>query len=266
MSDLLKKFEKMGVRAELSRGPLRVDVTTDDQGKTVFDLQSDVPLIVLDVDPKDKHLVLMARTNDDLKPKFLCGFDEQGWFAAPLPDYRHVRWVSGTKPPSRLGISDVQSAKMALKPREVVEAEEKKKVKRKHRLKRVNKASKRQGEWFFIPESSLVVDEKNILKDEPIRMGRKREHQCAELYRSGGDAVMVCSKYPNGLPLAQYNTLTRKEREQYTWRQMVRDARVYARGAISAPDHHTLHLECWHRVVSNTEGSAAHAEQVAFLD
>lgn len=264
MNDVEKKFERMGARVQIEHGPLRVDVKPDRNGRSVFHLQSDVPLVVLDVNPADKHLVLMARTNDSAKPKFLCGFDERGWFAAPLPESQHTRF-RGTSP-GRRGISDVESAKMSLKPREVVEAEEKKKVKRKHRLKRSNKASKRQGEWFFLPEPSLVVKNADILKNEPIRMGSKREHRCAELIRTGGEKVYVGGRYPNGITQKEYDGLSIQERNSIHWQVMVRNARVYVRGAISAPDHHTLHLECWHRVLSNTESTSRHADRVAFLD
>jgi hypothetical protein len=29
----------------------------------------------------------------------------------------------------------------------------------------------RQGEWFFVPEPSFVVDDKRILRNEPLRRG-----------------------------------------------------------------------------------------------
>ena len=202
MQNVAKKFEQMGARAKVyepewkSDTPfLRVDIQEDKRGP-YFDICANIHLEVLDVQPKEKHLVLMARESHDKKPKFLCGFDERGWFAAALPEPNSVKWHPKTKPNLRRGISDVASAKAA--PPAVVEAEQRKKVKPRKRNHRVNEASKRQGEWFFIPDR-IEVDEKLILRDEPIRMGSRREHICEELYRFGGDVVWRNWRNPNGI-------------------------------------------------------------------
>jgi hypothetical protein len=47
---------------------------------------------------------------------------------------------------------------------------------------------------------------------------------------------------------------------------MQRDAAVYARGAIRHPDHRTIWLPFWHRVLMNTETRSRTMQQVAFLD
>lgn len=272
MNEIIEKFNKMGVDCEISRGELQVDVHNhyvNGRQKPCFFINTNVPLQVLDVDIKDRHLVLMARASAHEKPKFLCGFDERGWFTAALPEPQHVRWYPGTKPSIRMGISDIETAKAALKPAEVIEEEYKRKVKRHRRFKRHNKASKRQGEWFFIPRS-MQVDSKLILKNEPIQMGGKRQHMCEEVYRSGGEVVMVCSQYPNGLTIAEYNDLCDKtpprELAKMSWTRRIAEAEIYARGAVSAPDHATLYLDGWHKVVPNTESRAVHAVNVRFLD
>jgi hypothetical protein len=51
-----------------------------------------------------------------------------------------------------------------------------------------------------------------------------------------------------------------------SWRRMVRDAEVYARGKVRHPDHKTVFLSGWHRVYMNRERFARHAAQIAFLD
>ncbi len=50
------------------------------------------------------------------------------------------------------------------------------------------------------------------------------------------------------------------------WRRMQRDAAVYARGEIRHPDHRTITLPVWHRVLMNTETRSRTMSQVAFLD
>jgi len=48
--------------------------------------------------------------------------------------------------------------------------------------------------------------------------------------------------------------------------RMVRNARVYVKGAIRHPDHATIHLPYWHQVVMNTETQSRAMAEVAFLD
>lgn len=238
---------------------MRIDVVRDNKtGNPYFDICTNLHLQVLDIEPKEKHLVLMARTNEGEKQKYLCGFDERGWFAAALPETPKAR--------DRRGISSVQSAKDSLKPKEVRDAEDGKRMKRRKRNQRVNKASKRQGEWFFVPARKLDVNEELILINEPIQMGGKRKHICQEVYRTGGEKVWVGRHYRNGITEDAYRNLSPNIRSKEGFRQMTRDAEVYARGAIKAPDHDTLYLDGWHRVIPNTEGRAAHAEKVVFLD
>jgi hypothetical protein len=47
---------------------------------------------------------------------------------------------------------------------------------------------------------------------------------------------------------------------------MRRDAFVYVRGRIRHPDHRTVVLHGWHRVVMNTESQSKAMRNVAFLD
>jgi hypothetical protein len=124
----------------------------------------------------------------------------------------------------------------------------------------------RQGEWFFIPAPKLVVPKNEIVHNEPIRRGAGKPHLCEQLCRTGGEVVWVNSKYSNGLTHSQYVALPEHERRKTPWRSMVRDARVYVRGKIRHPDHKTIGLQIWHRVVMNTETRARAMQHVAFLD
>ena len=48
--------------------------------------------------------------------------------------------------------------------------------------------------------------------------------------------------------------------------RFVRDPELFAKGAIRHPDHATVVLNGWHRVVMNTEQGARAMRHVAFLD
>jgi len=45
-----------------------------------------------------------------------------------------------------------------------------------------------------------------------------------------------------------------------------RNAAVYVRGRVWHPDHKTIVLNEWHRVMMNAEGQALGARTVVFLD
>jgi hypothetical protein len=209
---------------------------------------------VLDVRPNDAHLLLMARrpgAGGD-NSKFLCGHDERSWFVAAVPEDAHA--------------SSVQGAKDALKPAAVWGAMREFGVPLKHRDRRKTKAFLRQGEWFFLPRPWLNVSDKLALANEPIRRGGGKPHVCELLYRTGGQTVYVCERYPNGLTVGEYKALSSYERGAHVWRLMARDAVVYVKGKIRHPDHATIRLPYWHQVFMNTETRARAMAQVAFLD
>jgi hypothetical protein len=263
-------FERMGARLKLAvaedrlrgqarwsapRGPLALDIRQDERGE-YFDLaqRPDVTVQVVDVQPHDRHLVLWAaerwRRSDD--SAFLCGHDERHWFVAAIPEDAHA--------------ADVQAAKDALKPAEVWEAMRQHGVPADHRDRRRTAAFIRQGEWFFIPRPELRVSKAAVRRDEPIRRGAGKPHQCQFLYRIAGEQVYVCDVYPDGLAEAEYFELSHAERRSHLWRHMVRGARVFVKGNIRHPDHKTAWLCEWHEVVMNRETEAKAMQHVAFLD
>jgi hypothetical protein len=125
-----------------------------------------------------------------------------------------------------------------------------------------------EREWFFVPTPALSPDPKLILRDEPIRRGSGKAHFVEMLYREGGTQVYACGQYPNGIIEAEYRRLVGQDpsRVKWGWRRMQRDAAVYARGQIRHPDHRTITLSGWHRVLMNTETHSRTMRQMAFLD
>ena len=202
-TDLLDvKFARIGARLKVADRPSRrnrttgvisLDVQADRKGEffeIVRQPGADAEIAVLDVRPADRHLLLLVREGKD-KSKFLCGHDERHWFVAGIPE---------TAP-----VGTVHQAKEALKPAEVLSAQAGLKAKARNRHK--NAAYIRQGEWFFIPAPDLTMNEKLVLPNEPLRRGAGKPHRAELCYRTGGEAVFVCSKYPGGVTEAQYKSI-----------------------------------------------------------
>lgn len=253
----LKLADRLGRRANGS-GLVRLDVRNDKRGE-FFEIAcqpgASVEVDAVDVQPADRHLLLMVWENEE-KHKFLCGHDERHWFVAAIPE-------------SAAGVATVRTAKEALKPREVKIVQASKRLKAKARNRRKNAAYIRQGEWFFIPAPSLVVDPKLVLRNEPITRGNGgKPHWAEECYRRGGQTVYVCSRHPNGVAESQFRQIEKKNPQARTWgwRIMRRNPEVYVRGRIRHSDHSTIRLHGWHRVLMNTETQAKAMERVAFLD
>jgi hypothetical protein len=240
---LCRHFSRIGARLKL-QGPearqgeiVRIDVSRDRAGE-YFDIRRREGLVpeVLDLEPSNRHLLLMVRDRKD-KNKFLLGHDERHWFAAA---------VSGD------GVRDVRTAVDSLRPIEVA-----------------GRRAIRQGEWFFVQATEVNDKQAVVLRNEPLSRGAgSKPHVCEELMRYGGISVMVSSACPNGVTEAKYNQLLQSDANasRMHWRRMVRDPEVYARGYIRHRDHKTVHLDGWHRVYMNRERSAQHARQIAFLD
>jgi hypothetical protein len=206
---------------------------------------------VIDLRPEQRHLLLMSE-ND--KAKFLCGFDERHWFVCAVPGE---------------GVTNVRMAMEALQPVEVRQAVQSRVKRAKNRLRRRNDAFVRQGEWFFIPEPNLAVEEAFVRRNEPLSRGAgSKAHMCQYAYRTAGELVMVCDRHPAGVPMGSYETILHEnpKARNWNWRQMLRDAEVYVRGRVWHPDHKTLVLRGWHRVLMNTEHLAPGRSNVTFLD
>ncbi|MDX1979399.1 MAG: hypothetical protein SFV51_03960 [Bryobacteraceae bacterium] len=242
---LHRHFARIGARLKLGLGvpasrlaeKVRIDVARDNAGE-FYDIRclDGVEPEVIDVRPSARHLLLMVR-DGPMKNKYLLGHDERHWFAAAAPG-GHVR--------------DVATAVASLRPEEAA-----------------GDGVIRQGEWFFVPAPGLVVSRAVIHRFEPLsRGGRSKPHVCDEAARRDGVAVMVSRRAPAGITMEEYWRLLAEDPSagRLSWRQMMRDAAVFARGRVRHPDHRTVWLDGWHRVFLNRERFAPHARQIAFLD
>jgi len=265
-SNLLIKFARIGARLKVADRPSRryrtasgvvsLDVLEDREGE-FFEVArrsgTEPEVAVLDVQPSDRHLLLLVRDGDE-KQKFMCGHDERRWFVAAVPESAPV----GT----------VLQAKEALKPTEVRTAQGRQGVRAEARNRRKNAAFRRQGEWFFLPVPDFRVDESRVLRDEPLRRGNGKPHWVEFCYRTGGETVHVCPRHPNGVPASAYQRIltANPHAKAWGWQSMLRNAGVYVRGRVRHADHATIVLHGWHRVLLNTEAQAAAMRNVAFLD
>ena len=265
--NLEKQFQKIGadvkvISAESNRARNAPTIALDIiniKGKELFEisiregLAELMDLSVLEVKKEERHLVLLAKLMDNEgaiieKSHFLCGHDERHFFVAAVN-----------------GVSTVAAAKDSLKPIAIRRKESGKLARKENRHKRKTELFKRQGEWFFVPEE-IKPDKLKIRTYEPLtRDSASKPHIAQFAVRRGGESVMVCFKYPNGLPTERYNRLiaSNPKAKRWNWRPMQRQAIVYVKGQIRHPDHATIQLDGWHRVLMNSE---SRSEKVVFLD
>ena len=253
---LESQFARVGARVKVvqqnetrwSRPGFALDVRRDDDGE-FFEVR-------LPSAPQpcrhDRPLLLLARAADGRKDRFLWGHDEREWFVAAVPG----------------AVSTVADAKEALKPAEVRAAQAQAGLNREAAQRRKNEAFIRQGEWFFVPVPGLVVEAKRLLRSEPIRRSGGKAHVVEEVYRTGGEAVYYSERKRKVLTVPQYRKLLqqRPAAVKEDWRIMQRDMAVYGRGTVRHPDHRTVPLQGWHRILMNTESKAPAMQHVAFLD
>jgi hypothetical protein len=260
------KFAKIGARLKVVARPARratleglvsLDVLSDRKGEyfEIFEQPgAAVDVAVLDVQPSDRHLLLLVREGGE-KHKFLCGHDERHWFVAGIPESAPV--------------GNVRQAKEALKPADVQAAQARMGLRANSRNRRKNAAFIRQGEWFFLLVADFVVDQKLVLPNEPLMRGNGGKPHWAEFcYRTGGEFVYVSHRYPNGVTQDQYERILSNDAKakSWNWRPMRRNPGVYVRGRIRHADHATITLNGWHRVLMNTESQSQAMRNVAFLD
>jgi len=263
---IANQFARMGARFRVvrpddlprrrRRADYALDIVADKQGQ-LFEMQlsaereAQLEVNVLQCERHDRHLLLLVKT-PEAKDRFLCGHDEREWFVAAVPG----------------GASSVVQAKVALQPSGAQAAANSAGLNLRQRTRRHNRAFIRQGEWFFVPVPTLRVDEKLIHRNEPISRSGGKPHLVAEVYRSGGENVWVCSRFPNGLTDSEYKRTLADDRDakRWGWQQRVRNAGVFARGTVRHRDHATITLHEWHQVWMNTENTTRQMANVAFLD
>ena len=254
------RFKVSVVPAQRGSNDYAVDIQQDRRGE-FFELRVPEPLRdsldvhVLQADERDRHLLLFVRLPERKAARFLCGHDEREWFVAAVPG----------------GASSVVQAKEALKPLAVRARQDQLQVPTRLRNHRRNAAFRRQGEWLFVPVSAWERDPINgkfVLYNEPLRRGAGKAHIVERLHRVAGELVYVCPKYPNGVSEARYRQLLQNKPSvaRWGWQALRRNPRVYAQGRIRHPDHATIRLPDWHRVVLNTETETETMRNVAFID
>jgi hypothetical protein len=249
------KVVRVPVSGKVDPAPIRVDIGRDKHGEFFqIDRLWNVRLSVPDADAKDRHLLLIAEQPGKMErfSRFLCGHDERAWFVAAIPEKSQVR--------------SVPDAKDALKPDDVWQEIREHDLPRDQSNLRWTAAFIRQGEWFFLPRPWMKVNFSDVLRGEPILRGAGKPHWCEFLYRCGGEQVYVSRLHPNGLTVDEYNALDPVDRRKEFWNVRTRDAEVFVRGLIRHPDHATIKLPYWHKVVMNTETKAKAMQHVAFLD
>ena len=241
---LTQSFEKMGARVKVtearfrsnSTSSLRLDVRQDKKGEYFLlskAAEDKTELVVLDVQPDDRHLLLLTREGKK-KARYLAGHDERHWFVAAIPE--------------KTPVSTVRGAKNALKPAPVKEAS----------------GVIRQGEWFFLPSPKEKIDERLVLHNEPLTRGRgSKPHRCQDLVRTGGETVYV--KGSQIVNEAAFAKMDMKDK-RIGWQIMRRNPKVFVRGRIRHSDHKTIVLPGWHEVLMNTENQSLAMQHVAFLD
>jgi len=259
-----RHFGRIGARARVHSdtqpgrdGSVSIDIGHDDEGE-FFDIAmrriTTADVRVVDIQPRIRHLLLMSEQADG-KHKFLCGHDERHWFVAAVPE--------------RASVSNVQTAFEALKPVTVRRRENWLKVKSRKRNRRRNEAFVRQGEWFFVPLPEWRrVNERLVLRNEPIARTGGKPHICEELVRQGGELVYVSTQHQQGLTEMQHRRLLDRKPKlrNLHWVAQRRNPLVFVRGKVRHADHKTIVLKSWHQVIMNTETEAVAMRHVAFVD
>jgi hypothetical protein len=266
--DIIQRhFARIGARVQIgpqglrpwrpSNGLVTLDVARDRFGE-IFDLRvtprASPRVEVIQTEPKQRHLLLLTQENDAAeKNKFLCGHDERHWFVAAVPGR---------------SAATVRAAMEALKPGDVLARQARAGLSTRQGNRRKNAAFRRQGEWFFLPVPGMRVDPALVLRDEPLARSGGKAHWLEFAYRSGGEAVYVCDRYPGGLTEREYKALISRQPDAVKrfLQTMRRNAAVYARGRVSHLDHATIVLHDWHQVLMNRENEAPAMRHVAFLD
>lgn len=249
--NLQKTFEKIGARITIRRGssispiwsrsrsPVRLNVTTDRQGEH-FTLtvspeinESEIVIQVLDYDSKLRQMLLFVKAPEMEGERLLVGRDEMHWFVA--------------------GISTAKTIKEAfnsLRPEAVTVAMQKMGVKNKDWKKRKTKGFVRQGEWFFVPVNFQEDKTTIIHKNEPINRSGGKPHYVEEIVRFGGQVI-----YQRGIDEIISRSAWEKlpQDKKIGFVQRVSGARVFGRGKVKHPDHHTINLVGWHEIHLSTE-------------
>jgi hypothetical protein len=140
----------------------------------------------------------------------------------------------------------------------------------------------RHGEYFELRLlvrrgiSATVVDED---RDERcllllLREGARRASSCAAPTSGTGSWRRCRNRYPaSGRWRRRISRVSPEEfdalplsKQRGDWVEMVRNPELYAKREVRHPDHNTIVLHYWHRVLMSTEQGARAMQHVAVLD
>ena len=166
-------------------------------------------------------------------------------------------------------VGTVRQAKEALKPAEVRLAQALRGLRSEARNRRTNAAYVRQGEWFFIPAGDQAVEEKLVLRNEPLVRGNGGKPHWAEFcYRTGGETVYVCGRYPNGVTGGEYQRILadNPKAKGWGWRATGATPASVCPGPHQASRPRHDYPARLAPVLMNTENQSKAMRNVAFLD
>ncbi|MFN8477695.1 MAG: hypothetical protein U0074_07690 [Kouleothrix sp.] len=104
---------------------------------------------VVDLQPSLRHLLLLARRDDSAEEKVLWG-GRRHWFVCAVPERRRDRGGEGHGSASIDRSAHSSDAHIARHPA----------------IACTSQRSFRQGEWFFIPNPDVVVNERLVRRNE----------------------------------------------------------------------------------------------------
>ena len=259
MQKIIDAFEKIGSTADIrTENRFREDrgfrITVSDNRRTHFScfrlaMREGTRLYVPDVNVKEHALLLKVRWKDAKGrvnfEDFLCGRDDHGWFVSTLNGH---------------SFHNVRGAVESLRPEEITRELAKKKVSRSRRNRHHNEVFIRQGEWFFVPMPPDFEPEGIVRKKE--RLGTKGKPHIADFVCSGGESRYIHPNYRGTLTWERVSELMKYGVTGF--RQVFIVQAAFAKGRVVHPDHKTVFLDGWHRVIPNTENRLANSN--AFID
>ena len=261
------KFARIGARLKVADRPARrnrtsgvisLDVQADRKGEffeIVRQPGAEAEVAVLDVQPADRHLLLLVREGEreeqvPLRPR-----------RAALVRRRHPRDRPGRHRPPGQGGAEARRGPDRPGPPGAPGRGPQPPQERRLPSARASGSS--------CPSPASPWTRSWSCRNEPLRRGNGGKPHWAEFcYRTGGETVYVCSRHPNGVTEAQYKGILagNPKAKGWGWRAMRRNPGVYVRGRVRHADHATITLHGWHRVLMNTEGQSRAMRNVAFLD
>ncbi len=251
MQKIIEAFKKIGANAVINllkpgtvsrnRRGFRISIREDrKKHASCFDLHvwDGTRIYVQDVSPKDHALLLKVNWTKErgryIHEDFLCGRDDHGWYVTALKGHT---------------AHSVEEAFESLRPAEIRSALRTENVPRSKWNKHRNKAFLRQGEWFFIPMPPDFKPKGVVRKKE--HLGVRGKPHIADFVCSEG---VVRYRHNRFLNLFTREEVAKLEKEGETgFRPVFIVQETFAKGRVVHPDHRTVILDGWHRVVPNTE-------------